>query len=122
MTRQLARLYAAAGAILVLFLAWAVISASPWSTASAAADPRVAALGAREVKLRHEALVVRHVMRHRSAVYRVRLAHRRREIALAETAHQRQAASARAAAASASYAGPSVAVVHLPALTVTRTS
>jgi hypothetical protein len=123
MTRQLARAYAATGAILVLFLAWAVISASPWSTASASADPRAAALQAREAKLRHEAVVVRREVRHRWAVYGVRLAHRRHEIAVAERAHQRQVASARAAAAStASYSAPSVAVVHLPALTVTRTS
>jgi hypothetical protein len=123
MTRQLARAYAATGAILVLFLAWAVISASPWSTASASADPRAAALQAREAKLRHEAVVVRREVRHRWAVYRVRLAHRQHEIGVAERAHQRQVASARAAAASAaSYSAPSVAVVQLPALTVTRTS
>ena len=121
MTRQLARAYAATGAMLVLFLAWAVISASPWSTASA--DPRAAALQAREAKLRHEAVVVRREVRHRWAVYRVRLAHRRHEIAAAEKAHQRQVASARAAAArAASYSAPSVAVVQLPPLTVTRTS
>lgn len=123
MTRHIARAYAAAGAVLVLFMAWAVIAANPWSTSAAAVDPQVAALHARELKVRHEAVVVQRVVRHRWAVYRVRLARRHTEIAVAAKAHQRQVASAQAAAASApSYSGPSVAVVRLPAVTVTRTS
>ena len=125
MTRHIARAYAAAGAILVLFMAWAVIAANPWSTSAATVDPRVAALQARELKVRHEAVVVQRVVRHRWAVYRVRLSHRRTEIAVAAKAHQRQVASAQAAAASApsySSSGPSVSVVQLPAVTVTRTS
>lgn len=123
MTRHIARAYAAAGAVLVLFLAWAVIAANPWSTAAATVDPRVAALHARELKVRHDAVVVQRVVRHRWAVYRVRLARRHTEIAVAAKAHQRQVASAQAAPASApSYGGPSVSVVRLPAVTVTRTS
>lgn len=122
MTRQLARAYAAAAAVLVLFLAWAVISASPWSTASASVDPRVTALQAREAALRHEAVVVRRAVRHRWAVYKVHLVRRTHEIARVEKAHQRQVTSARAAAAAASYSAPSVSVVRLPALTVTRSS
>ena len=123
MTRHIARAYAAAGAILVLFLAWAVIAANPWSTSAAAVDPRVSALHARELKVRHEAVVVRRVVRHRWAVYRVRLARRHTEIAVATKAHQREVASAQAAAPSApSYGAPSVGVVRLPAVTVTRTS
>jgi hypothetical protein len=129
MTRQLARIYATVAAVLVLFLAWAVIAADPWSTASASVDPRVTAIHQREVALRHEAVVVRRVVRHRWAVYRVSLARRTHEIALAEKAHQRQLSSARAAAAAAasaaaarSYSAPSVSVVQLPAITVTRSS
>jgi len=123
MTRHIARAYAAAGALLVLFLAWAVISANPWSTQAAQVDPRVAALHTRQVALRHEAVVVRRVVRHRWAVYKVRLAHRNHQIALVQKAHQRQVASAQAAAAvSARYSGPSASVVQLPALTVTRSS
>jgi hypothetical protein len=124
MTRHLARAYAAAATVLVLFLAWAVISTNPWSTASAAVDPRVTALHTREAKLRHETIVVRRVVRHRWAVYRVRLARRTHEIALAQKEHQQQVASAQAAAAAAraSYRAPSVSVVRLPAITVTRSS
>ena len=100
MTRHIARAYAAAGGVLVLFLAWAVISASPWSTAACAPRIRASRRCRRaRPKLRHEAVAVRRMVRHRWAVYRVRLAHRRHEIAVAEKAHQRQVASAQAAAA-----------------------
>ena len=121
MTRHIARAYAAAGALLVLFVAWAVISASPWSSTAAPVDPRVAALQRREVALRHEAVVVRRMVRHRWAVYRVRLAHRNHQIALVQKSHQRAVASAQVAAAR-SYSAPSASVVTLPALTVTRSS
>jgi hypothetical protein len=124
MTRQIARAYVAAGAILVLFLAWAVISANPWSTTTASVDPKVAALHSREVAIRHQALVVRRVVNRRWAVYRVQLAHRKHEIALVQKKHKTLLASAAASAAtsSASYSGPSASIVQLPALTVTRTS
>ena len=122
MTRHIARAYAAATAVLVLFLAWAVIAADPWSSSRAAADPRVTALHARELKVRHEAVVVRRVVRHRWAVYRVRLTHRRHEISVAAKVHARQVSAAQAAAAAPSYSAPSVSVVSLPPITVTRTS
>lgn len=121
MTRHITRAYAAAGALLVLFLAWAVISANPWATQSAKVDPRITALQRREVALRHEAVVVRRVVRHRWAVYKVRLAHRNHQIALVQKDHQRAVASAQAASAAA-YSAPSASVVSLPALTVTRSS
>jgi hypothetical protein len=121
MTRHVVRAYAAAGTLLVLFLAWAVISANPWATQTATVDPRIAALQTREAALRHEAVVVRRVVRHRWAVYKVRLAHRNRQIALVQKSHQRAVASAQVAAAR-SYSAPSASVVSLPALTVTRSS
>lgn len=122
MTRHVARAYAAAGALLVLFLAWAVISADPWSRATAAVDPRVAALHAREAALRREAVVVRREVRHRWVVYRARLTRRNHQIARVQKAHQQQVAAAAAASARAAASAPSVSVVQLPALTVTRTS
>jgi hypothetical protein len=60
-------------------------------------------------------------VRHRWAVYRVRLAHRDHQIALVRERHQRAVASSRAAAAR-SVSVPSASVVTLPALTVTRSS
>ncbi len=122
MTRHVARAYAAAGALLVLFVAWAVISASPWSGTAAPADPRVAALQVREKALRHEAVVVRREVRHRWVVYRARLKRRNHQIALVQKAHQKQVAAAAAASARAAASAPSVSVVRLPALTVTRSS
>ena len=122
MTRHVARAYAAAGALLVLFLAWAAISASPWASATARVDPRVAALQRREAALRHEAVLVRRMVRHRWAVYRVRLARRNHEIAVVEQRHQRAVDASRAAAAARMVSAPSASVVTLPALTVTRTS
>lgn len=141
MTNHVVRLYAFAGALLVLFLSWAAIAARPWAShASAKADPRWAALAAREHRLRHEALVTQRVVARRWRAYRVRLAARQHAISAAVRRHQRQLAAARAAAAAAaaSYASapsysapssgysapaaPSVRVVTLPPVTVTRTS
>jgi hypothetical protein len=106
------RLYALALALVVFFLAWAVIAAHPWANASA--DPRLKALAIREVQLRHEASLVRKVVAKRWATYRVRLKLRRAEIA--------KVAAASAAAAQATAAAPAVQVVNLPAQVVTRTS
>ncbi len=142
MTNHVVRLYAFAGALLVLFLTWAAIASRPWAShAAAKADPRWAALAAREHRLRQDALVVQRVVAKRWRVYRVRLAARRRAISTAVHRHQQQLAAARAAAAAAtasyvstpSYssptsggysasAAPSVRVVTLPPVTITRTS
>lgn len=109
MTSHVGRLYALALAILVFFLAWATVAARPWA-APAAADPRVAALAAREQRLRHESVVVRRIVNHRWAVYRARLRTRQAQIATAKRARP------------ASGPAPSVRVVTLPPLTITRTS
>ncbi len=132
MTNHVVRLYAFAGALLVLFLTWAAIAAAPWAPhGGAKADPRWAALVAREQKLRHESTIVQRVVAQRWRVYRVRLASRRRAISAAVSRHQRQLAAAHASASlaapystpSSGYsAAPSVRVVTLPPVTITRTS
>jgi hypothetical protein len=113
MTSHVGRLYALALALLVLFLTWTTVAARPWvHTTRRVADPRVAALAAREQRLRHESLAVRRIVQKRWTVYRVELQKRKAQIAAAQ---QAQLATAPAAA-------PSVRVVTLPPLTVTRTS
>ena len=116
MTSPPGRLYALALSLLVFFLAWAVVSAHPWATASA--DPRLRALGIREAQLRHEAKVVRQVVGARWARYRVELKTRRAQIARVNAA---AAAAAQAAALPAAGAA-AVQVVNLPAHVITRTS
>jgi hypothetical protein len=135
MTNHVVRLYAFAAALLVFFLTWAAIAARPWAShRSAKADPRWAALATREQRLHHEAIAVRRVVNRRWHVYRVQLVARRHAIASAVQRHRQALAAARAAAAavsatpspptssgSTSYA-PSVRVVTLPPITITRTS
>jgi pyruvate/2-oxoglutarate dehydrogenase complex dihydrolipoamide acyltransferase (E2) component len=138
MTNHVVRLYAFAGSVLVLFLTWATIAAKPWAShAAPKADPRWAALAAREHGLRKESLVVQRVVAGRWHVYRIRLAARQRVISAAVKRHQQQLAAARAAAAvavtasstpsysapsSSGYSAPAVRVVTLPPVTITRTS
>ena len=109
MTNHVVRLYALALALVVFFLTWSAVAARPWATATANADPRLAALAAREQRVRAESIAVRRLVRHRWAVYRARMRQRQSQIA---------AARAQIAAAPP----PSVRVVTLPPLTVTRTS
>jgi hypothetical protein len=98
MTSHAGRLYSLALALVVFFLAWAVIAAHPWATAKP--DPQLAALSAREAVLRQEAKLVQQVVAARKQ--------------LATAPAQNTAAAAPAA--------PQVKVVNLPPLTVTRTS
>jgi hypothetical protein len=117
MTNHVVRLYTLAVSIVVLFLAWAAIATHPWQTKTRpAADPRVRALVLREQHLRHRSLVVRRIVGRRWKQYRIALAHRKQQISAAEKDHRQALASA------ASTAAPSVQVVSLPPLTVTRTS
>jgi hypothetical protein len=120
MTNHVARLYALVAAVLVFFVAWAAIAAHPWQTRAATSDPRLAALQAREQRLRAESLAVKRIVDRRWAAYRAQLALRKREIASvrSQNAKTRTAAAALAAAPAA----PSVRVVTLPPLTITRTS
>jgi hypothetical protein len=109
MTSHTGRLYALAVTLVVFFLTWTVVATRPWG-ASARPDPRLAALAIREQQLRRESIVVRRLVQHRWAVYRVQLKQRHAQIS---AAHRAQLAAASA---------PSVRVVSLPPLTVTRTS
>jgi hypothetical protein len=112
MTSHVARLYSLALALFVFFLIWAAVGARPWATAGGTHDdPRLSALSAREQRLRHESAAVQKLVRHRWAVYRVQLRKRQSQIAAAKRAQAQLAAAA-----------PSVRVVSLPPLTVTRTS
>ncbi len=133
MTSHAGRLYALALALVVFFLAWAVVAARPW--AKAAPDPRLQALAVREARLRHEAKLVDRLVARRWADYRRSLRVRRAEIAAvnariaaAKAAAARSAAAARAAASAPPVGGPGpaapapVRVVTLPPLTITRTS
>jgi hypothetical protein len=117
MTSHHGRLYALALALVVFFLAWAVVAAHPWATASA--DPRLRTLAIRQAQLQREAKLVRKVVAARWARYRVQLKARRALIARVNAAAATQAA---AAAAAAPAAAP-VQVVNLPAAhVITRTS
>ena len=98
MTSHTGRLYSLALALVVFFLAWAVIAAHPWATAKP--DPRLAALSARQAALQQEAKLVRQIVA------------ARRQLTTAPA--QNTAAAAPAA--------PQVKVVNLPPLTITRTS
>jgi hypothetical protein len=113
-TNHVGRLYSVALALVVFFLAWAVVAARPWSTS--AADPRLKVLAAREAQLRREAQLVNRVVARRWTAYRAALHAREAEIA---------AAKARSSQLAASYTtAPSagVRIVTLPPLTITRTS
>ena len=142
MTNATRRLSIASIAILVLFLSWAFVAARPWAVhASAAQDPRVQLLAQREARLRHDAVLVNHVVARRWKHYQVALHKRQRAIARAKATHAHQLVAARQAAASvaaaqvsapsrsyssggstATAAAPPVRIVTLPALTITRTS
>ena len=132
MTSHHGRLYGLALALVVFFLAWAVVAARPWATA--AADPRLRTLAVRQAQLQREAKLVRQVVAARWARYRVQLKARRAEIArvhaeAAAAAARARSAAAAAAAVAAAPAAPAAAapapvqVVNLPAAhVVTRTS
>jgi len=104
------RLIAVVAAAVVFCTTWAAVAARPW--AAAKPDPRLAALAAREQRLRTDAVAVRQVVDRRNAAYRAALKARLSQIAAAKTQAQRATAAAT----------PSVRVVNLPPLTVTRTS
>jgi hypothetical protein len=127
MTSHAGRLYALGGSLLAFFIVWAVVAAHPWATVKASRDPRIVALAQREQRLRHEAGLVQQIVtrrfddyRQRLAAYKATLARRQAQLAAAQLASARIAT---AAPSSSSYASsPSVRVVTLPPLTITRTS
>lgn len=114
-TNHVGRLYALALALVVFFLAWAVVAARPWGTATA--DARLKTLAVREAQLRREAQLVNRVVARRWATYRVELHTRQAAIAAARRANAQAATSYSPAAT-----GGSVRIVTLPPLTITRTS
>jgi hypothetical protein len=120
MTSHHGRLYALALALVVFFLAWAVIAARPWATATT--DPRLRTLAVRQTQLQREAKAVGKVVAARWARYRVQLKARRAEIARVNAAAA-AAAQAAVAVSAAPVASAPVQVVNLPAAhVVTRTS
>jgi hypothetical protein len=127
MTNQVTRLYMVVAGVLVFFVAWVAIAAHPWVTRPTV-DPRLAALAAREQRLRHESIVVKRLVEQRWATYRVHLRARRHAIAAIRAQRGRAAAAALASAPVAAASAPPVAtapavrVVTLPPLVVTRTS
>jgi hypothetical protein len=130
MTSHVGRLYALALALFVFFLTWATVAAHPWTAQSTPrADPRAAVLAARQVRLRHESVVIARIVRRRWAIYRRQLRRRQQRIAAVNRANaaaarraQLAASAAAPAVAASPAAAPSVRVVSLPPVTVTRTS
>lgn len=111
MTDTSHRLYAVVIAVVVFFVTWAAVAAKPWATAKP--DPRVAALAQREQRLRADAKLVQQVVDRRMVAYQMALKARKAQIA---------AARARSLQVAQSTAAPTVRVVNLPPLTITRTS
>ena len=121
MTNHVARLYAVALALVVLFLTWAVVAARPWAASAAEQDPRMVALERREAKLRRKSIRVERQVKHRFAAYEVRLRKRKRAIAAIQAANASATATA-PAVSSASAAAPAVASVSLPPITSSSSS
>ncbi len=116
MASHAGRLYALALALVVFFLAWAVLAAHPWG--ASAQDARLRQLAAREAQVRREAALVRTIVAQRFALYRERLQAREAAVASAKA----RAAQAATAQVSVGGGASSVRVVTLPPLTITRTS
>jgi hypothetical protein len=100
MTNEVARLYAVVAGVATFLVAWAAVAARPWNPRPAQ-DPRVAAIAARQARLHRESIRVKALVDARWRVYRSALA-----------ARHTHAPAAR----------PSVRVVTLPPLVVTRPS
>lgn len=111
MTSHVARLYALVVGVVVFFVAWAAVVAHPWAP-KPARDPRLVAIAAREARLQRESLLVKRTVEQRWAKYRVALHARQAQIASTKQQQSAQLATAT----------PSVRVVNLPPLVVTRTS
>lgn len=132
MTSALGRVYAITLAIIVFFLAWAVLAARPWvEPPTAKTDPRIMALDARERRLRADAVKINALVKKRWAVYRVALAKRKHQIAAVNKAQAARAAQAQVAQAAqtapathsaAPSAPPVVRVTPAPPATSTKTS
>lgn len=104
--------YAVVVALIVFFVSSAV-AAKPW--AKPKPDARIAALAQREARLRTDARLVKQIDDQRLAAHTIALEQRQVLIASAKS-RSLQVARTQAAAS------PSVRVVNLPPLTITRTS
>ena len=110
------RVYVVSLTLLVFFVLWAAVAAKPWAARAAATqpglDPRLAALDARERRLKRESRVVNRTLERRWRDYRRRLRAREAQIQTLQQLHERQLAAAQAAArvsggaVAASYAAP----------------
>ena len=96
MTSHVGRLYAIALALFVFFVVWAGVAARPWSAPTANAQLQV--LAVRGQALKREAALVNQIVSLRAK------------------------AAAAPAPGAASAPQPAVRIVHLPPLTITRTS
>ncbi|MGZ4386079.1 MAG: hypothetical protein ACXVZO_04065 [Gaiellaceae bacterium] len=122
MSGTLGRVYSIATALVVFFVAWALVAAKPWVSTKPAADKRLAALDQRQRQLRAESIAVRKLLAHRWNAYKVAYAKREREIAaVRQLWAEYQAAAARAAAVRAA-AARTVYSTHTPATTRTTTA
>jgi hypothetical protein len=103
-----ARLYAVAATVFVLFVSWAAIAAHPWKSAAAAnpKDARLVALAQREQLLRRDMALVQTIAARATASVKA----------------QNTARTLQSHTAAAPVASPSVKVVTLPPLVITRTS
>jgi len=121
-TNGLGRLYATALAVVVFFVAWAVIAARPWVPENGAKqDPRLVALKAREQRLRQDAIAIKKIVDKRWATYRVELAQRRHLIAVrAKQNAARAQAQAQAVRQVQTYQQPSSQAAAAPAPPVVR--
>jgi hypothetical protein len=111
MTSAIGRFWATAIALVVFFVLWAALSAKPWVSGSTPADPRLAALQAREQKVQTQALAAQQTLNKRWANYRAALIRQQGSL----TAQQR-------AQLAVAPAGPSVIVKVSGAKPVTRST
>ncbi len=106
MSNPLARLYVAAGTIVVFFVLWATVATHPWaSTAQVTAqDPRLLALSRREKALRIRATSVKRIVDRRWTAYEKRLRERQLQNETALQRHLRDLETSQAAALRAAQA------------------
>ncbi len=106
MTNHLARLYAAAGALIAFFLLWVTIAAHPWAAAAPLTpqDPRLVALAQREKRLQKRAADVKRIVDRRWTIYERRSARREWQNSVALQRHLQQLEASQATAVRAARA------------------
>ncbi len=119
----LVRLYALVAAVLVFFVAWAVVAAHPWQPRRiTAADRQVTALAELRSRVRLESLQVQRIVDRRFAAYAGALPERERTIALLRALNARQAARIPSPPSVTPAAVLPPVVVSSPAVSTTHTS